>query len=105
QLSYGDGIGTFRGGIAAAPDSSGDLEAVRTSAWMAGYLHNWSEKYRSTVTYSAGRADVPGGAPADANEVLTYFAANLIWQFCDRAWVGIEYLHGTRETFDDGKGE
>jgi hypothetical protein len=104
QLTYGDGVGRFRGGVTAAPDSNGNLEAVRTSAWMASYQHNWSDKYRSTVVYSAGRGDLPGGAPPDANEELTYFAANLIWQFCNRAWVGIEYLHGTRDTFDGSDG-
>jgi hypothetical protein len=104
QLTYGDGVGGFRGGIAAAPDSSGDLEAVTTSAYMAGYQHYWSEKYRSTLVYSAAEGDLPSGAAPDANEKVSYLAANLIWQFCNRAWVGIEYLHGTRDTFADGDG-
>jgi hypothetical protein len=55
--------------------------------------------------YSWGEGDVPAGAPASANEELTYGAVNLIWQFCDRAWTGIEFLHGTRETFDGEDGE
>jgi hypothetical protein len=105
QLTYGDGVGRYRGGATAAPDSSGELEAVRTAAWMASYQHNWSEKYRSTLAYSAVEGDLPSGAAPDTNEELTYLAANLIWQFCDRAWVGIEYLHGTRETFDGSDGD
>jgi hypothetical protein len=67
-------------------------------------MHSWSPKCRSTVTYSAGRGDLPGGAPADANEAVTYLATNLIWQYCDRAWVGIEYLHGTLDEFDGDDG-
>jgi len=104
QLTYGDGVGRYRGGVTAAPDSDGNLEAVRMSAWMGAYMHSWSPKYRSTVTYSAGRGDLPGGAPADANEAVTYLATNLIWQYCDRAWVGIEYLHGTLDEFDGDDG-
>jgi hypothetical protein len=104
QLTYGDGVGGFRGGQTAAPDAGGSLEAVRTSAWMAAYQHAWTEKYRSTVTYSYGRGDLPGGVAPDANEALTYLAGNLIWQFTPRAWVGIEYLHGTRDTFDGSDG-
>jgi hypothetical protein len=105
QLTYGDGVGAYRGGTTALPDADGDLEAVETTAWMAAYQHYWSEKYRSTVSYSSGRGDLPSGSPPDTNEVLTYLSANVIWQFCDRAWVGLEYLHGTRETFDGSDGE
>ena len=105
QLTYGDGVGRYRGGTTAVPDSSGDLEAVRTTGILASYQHEWSEEYRSTLAYSIGEGDLPNGAPPDANEELTYLAANLIWQFCDRAWVGIEYLHGSRETFDGADGE
>ena len=81
------------------------LEAVRVAGLLASYQHQWSEEYSSTLAYSVGEGDLPSGAAPDANEELTYLAANLIWQFCDRAWVGIEYLHGTRETFDGSDGE
>lgn len=104
QLTYGDGVGRYRGGVTAAPDLNGNLEAVRESAWMAAYQHNWSEKYRSTITYSAARGDIPGGAAPTTTEAVTYLAANLIWQYCNRAWVGIEYLYGTRDTFDGSDG-
>lgn len=105
QITYGDGVGRYRGGITAAPDADGDLEAITTFGALLGYEHHWSDEYRSTVSYSWGDADVPDGAAADANEQLDYLAANLIWQFADRAWTGIEYLHGRRETFDGSDGE
>src|SRR5262249_54013517 len=73
-LTAGDGVGKYRGGIAAAPDANGDLEAVSVTAWMAGYQHSWSEKYRSTIAYSAAKADLPSGSPPDANEELSYLA-------------------------------
>ena len=104
QVTYGDGVGRYRGGTTAAPDADGDLEAIPTVGLLGSYEHHWSEEFRSTVMYSWGEGDIPDGAPATANEELTYGAANLIWQFCNRAWAGIEYLYGTRDTFDDEEG-
>ena len=73
---------------------------------LASYQHHWSEQFRSTVAYSWGEADVPRGAPgATTTEETSYLAANLIWQFADRAWAGIEYLRGTRQTFDGADGD
>ena len=105
QGTYGPGVGRYRGGITAAPDASGNLEAVVVLAGMVGYEHHWSDKWRSTVTYSWGEGDLPAGAPADSVENLEYLAANLIWQFSDRAWAGVEYLFGAREDQDGSRGE
>jgi len=105
QLTYGDGVGRYRGGVTAAPDSGGNLEAVTTMALLASYEHHWSKEYRSTVMYSWAAGDLPSGAPATASEELQYAAANIIWQFSDRAWTGFEYLYGTNETFDGSFGD
>ena len=104
QVTYGEGVGRYRGGTTAAPDADGDLEAIPTVGLLGSYEHHWSDEFRSTVMYSWGEGDLPDGAPASANEELTYGAVNLIWQFCNRAWAGIEYLYGTRDTFDDEEG-
>lgn len=104
QLTYGDGVGRYRGGTTAAPDADGDLEAITTAAVMATYQHVWSEKYRSNVVYSWVDGDLPAGTPVTSPETLQYFALNLIWQFSDRAWAGIEYLRGTNDTFDGNDG-
>ena len=105
QVTYGPGVGRYRGGITAAPDATGKLEAIDVLGAMLGYEHHWSEKWRSTVSYSWGEGDIPDGAPPDSNEVLEYLAANLIYQFSERASFGAEYLFGARETNDDLRGE
>ncbi len=105
QATYGPGVGRYRGGITAAPDANDELEAVEVIAGMLGYEHHWSDQWRSTVTYSYGKGDVPDGAPTDSVEVLEYLAANLIYQFTDGAWAGVEYLYGARENTDDARGE
>jgi hypothetical protein len=105
QISYGDGIGRYRGGTTAAFDANGHLDAVPLFAAMGSYQHHWSEEYRSTLVYSWGKGDLPAGAPATTTEEVSYLAANLIWQFSDRAWAGIEYLYGTRGTYDNADGD
>ena len=81
------------------------LEAVGILGLMGSYQHHWSDEYRSTIGYAWADGDVPAGAPATATEELTYGFVNLIWQFCDRAWTGLEWLHGSRRTFDDEEGD
>jgi hypothetical protein len=105
QGTYGPGVGRYRGGTTAAPDASGNLEAIDVLAGMVGYEHHWSDKWRSTVTYSLGEGDLPAGVPGATVEQLEYLAANLIWQFSDRAWAGVEYLFGSREDQDGSRGE
>jgi hypothetical protein len=104
QFTYGDGVGRYRGGITAAPDANGNLEAITTTAVLGSYQHFWSDKYRSTLCYSWAHGDPPAGLPATSSETLQYFAANLIWQFSDRAWTGVEYLYGTNELVDGSDG-
>lgn len=107
QGTYGPGVGRYRGGITAAPDASGNLEAVDVLGGMVGFEHHWSSEWRSTLVYSWGKADdLPAGVPASGTvEQLEYAAANLIWQFSDRAWTGVEYLFGSREDADGTRGE
>jgi outer membrane DcaP-like protein len=105
QLTYGDGVGRYRGGTTAAPDANGDLEAITTTGVMGAYQHFWSEEYRSTVTYSWVEGDLPAGTPPTSPESLQYFAVNVIYQFTEHAWTGIEYLYGTNDAFDDTDGD
>jgi hypothetical protein len=104
QVTYGDGVARYRGGTTAAPDADGDLEAIEVFGAMGSYEHHWSDEYRSTVVYSWAEGDLPAGSTATLTEEIDYLAANLIWQFSDRAWTGVEYLYGSRDTFDDESG-
>lgn len=105
QTTYGPGVGRYRGGITAVPDASGNLDAVETFGVMGAYEHHWSSEWRSTATYSWGKGHLPAGTVPTTIESLSYLAANLIWQFSDRAWVGVEYLYGSNETEDGARGE
>lgn len=105
QVTYGEGVGRYRGGPVAAPDSNGDLEAIPLLGLLGSYEHHWSSELRSSLGYSWGEADLPSGAPVTSNEELVYSFANLIWQFSNRAWTGVEYLYGTRDTQDGEDGD
>jgi hypothetical protein len=105
QVTYGEGVARYRGGNTAAFDSNGDLEAIPVVGAMLGYQHYWCDEWRSTVTYSWAGSDPPSGTPTTATETIDYLAANVIWQFCDRAWAGVEYLYGSRSQFDNTQGE
>src|SRR5262249_15407270 len=105
QVTYGPGVGRYRGGITAAPDSNGSLDAVEIFGLMGAYQHAWNDEWRSTATYASARSNLPGSVPAPTTASVSYLAVNLIWQFCDKAWVGAEYLYGSNETEDGHRGE
>jgi hypothetical protein len=91
-------VGRYRGGNVAAIDSSGDLEALSILAITGSYQHHWSDQLRSNVTYAWAGGDPPSTVPSGTAERVDYLAVNLIWQFHERAWTGVEYLHGTIDT-------
>ena len=105
QGTYGPGVGRYRGGFTAALDSSGNLEPIDVLGFMVAYEHHWSAKWRSTATYSWGQGELPTGVPiTGVVENLEYAAANLIFQFSNRSWAGVEYLYGSREDHDGSFG-
>lgn len=105
QLTYGPGVGRYRGGVVAAPDSNNQLEAVPVFGWLASYQHFWSDKYRSSIGYAAAHADLPNGVPpTTTSDNLTYAFVNYIWQYTSRAWVGVELLHGTNQVDSGAEG-
>ena len=44
-VTYGDGIGRYRGGITAVPDENGNLHAAQAFAFMGGYEHFWATRW------------------------------------------------------------
>jgi hypothetical protein len=103
HLTTGSGIGRYRGGTTAVPDTNNKLHAVEGSAYMAGYEHFWSERWSTNAVYSiADTVDEPFYTSAVAKQ-LQYGAVNLLYWFLgDRAWTGVEYLYGRREVFGEG---
>jgi DcaP outer membrane protein len=105
QFTFGEGVGRYRGGPTAVPNASGQLHAPALTALTVGYEHFWSQRLSSNVVHSGASTEDEDFYPADFNQQLGYTAINLLYWFLkDRAWAGVEYLHGHREVFGGGEG-
>ena len=102
-FTTGFGIGRYRGGTTAVPDENNRLHAVGGNAYMGGYEHFWSERWSTNAVFSTtDTVDEPFYTSA-VNKQLQYGAVNLLYWFLgDRAWTGVEYIYGRRETFGEG---
>ncbi len=80
----------------AALDSGGNLDALFARAWYVGYEHWWNKEWTSTFVYSDDANSTTDTQSGDTYAGAIYIAANLIWNYADSAWVGLEYLWGER---------
>jgi hypothetical protein len=109
QLAYGEGIARyvndFNGNNLDAAWVGNDLEAIPIFAPMIGYTHRWNEHFRSTLSASWVMADLPSSVAALTPETTASFGANLVWQPTKSFRMGLEYLFGTKETYDGTDGD
>ena len=102
-VTYGEGIGRYRGGITAVLDESGELHPAAGIAFMGGYEHFWADRWSSNGVYSVADIENETFYTSLVNKRLEYGAINLLYWFLgDRAWTGVEYLYGSREVFGGG---
>jgi hypothetical protein len=105
QLTFGEGVGRYRGGPTAVPDATGKLQPVGLTGIMGGYEHFWHARVSTNAVVSHATGPLKDYYPPDFNKDLDYAAVNLLYWFLkDRAWAGVEYLHGRREVVSDQKG-
>jgi hypothetical protein len=109
QLAYGEGMARYIKDAAgqnldAALDEYGRLEAIPVFAPMIGFTHEWSERWRTTATYGYVRVDAPATLGGSALRNTQYASLNVMWHAPFRAWLGLEYLWGEKETQDGAKG-
>jgi hypothetical protein len=104
-ITFGDGIGRYRGGTTAIPDDTGELHAIGGLAWLVGYEHFWSSRYSTNADYSVGDTKDESFYTSAINKRLTYGSVNFLWWFLgDRGWTGVEYLYGKREVYGGDEG-
>ena len=100
QLSYGPGLGRYRGSASAALDASGRLETIDVVGVTAGYERYWSAQWSSNAVVSPAWVVNEVAEPA-SDHSLNYTAVNLRYWFLEqRAWIGVEYLYGRRQLQD-----
>jgi len=110
QVAYGEGMARYVNDIGsadldAAPDRSGDLEALPVLAAALGYTHQWSKQFRSTASYGYIHVDPNSSLGNFAIEDTHYASANLVWHPTKAFRMGLEYLYGIKETRNDADGE
>jgi hypothetical protein len=105
QFSWGPGLGRYRGDLSAAPDASGELKAMKVTAFMVGYERYWSSRWCSNAVVSPAWVDNDPGEALAPDRRFDYIAANLRYWFLEkRAWAGVEYLHGLKQARSGARG-
>jgi len=104
QVAYGPGVARFRGGLSAGLDDNGELEALTDLGYTIGYERHWTSSLYSIFLYNHGEVDNTTGQPFAAVSSASYAAADLIWNFTEKAFVGVEYLWGMRKDLSEADG-
>lgn len=104
QVVYGLGVGRFRGGLSAGLDADGKLEPITDIGATIGVQHFWNDAFSSLLVYNQGSNNTTEGQPGTDISRANYMAFNLLWHFVENAFVGVEYLRGTRENINEADG-
>jgi len=109
SFSYGQGIGRYiqdlPSGSGAVVDAEGNLHTLPAWGAMIGYRHQWSEKWRSTVSYNYVQLDNVAEQGDFAYDHTHYAQANIIWSPTRNFYVGLEYLYGLKGTRNGADGD
>jgi type II secretory pathway pseudopilin PulG len=107
QFAYGEGMARYVNDIGsadldAAPDSTGQLQAIPVGAAMLGYTHEWSPQFRSTASVGYIYVEPEASLGGFAIEDTEYASVNLVWHPTKSFRMGLEYLVGSKETQGGG---
>ncbi|MDC4203229.1 MAG: DcaP family trimeric outer membrane transporter [Candidatus Manganitrophus sp.] len=108
QVAYGRGIAAYFNDCCTDLAPNGALtegEAVPLLGWLVYYDHYWSERWSSSIGYSAQNQDNTDGQADDAFNNGAYASGNLLWSPTKEVTMGTEVLWGQRENKDGEKGE
>lgn len=89
----------------ASVSVNGDLDLSEAVSGHVAYQHWWTGKLRSSLVIGAGYANINTDITGNnINKVLASSTLNLIWSPDVNSTVGIEWLHGYRQQYDDQDG-
>lgn len=108
MASYGNGLGrylSFGAFSAGQLDAEGRIQLTDAAGGYLAYQRWWNAKLRSTLAFGLAHADYDGPHLVQSeNEWLYSTHANLLWSPVFRATLGIEWIHGERETLAGTQG-
>ena len=82
--------------IVPLADESGCMQVLPMKGWYVGLQYNFSKRVFASATYSQSRLFTED-CYAHFNETQY----NVFWNISHNLQVGVEYLHGWRENFND----
>jgi len=111
MCEWGPGLGRYINDLAGqgfdgqVDPVTGDFNLVEAFGWNASYEHWYCENWLSNFTFGNVRVDNHPGQPGTTYDTARYVAASLWWIPVPRMSLGIEYLFGQRENFDDDRAQ
>lgn len=89
----------------AAVSVNGNLDLSEVISSHVAYQHWWTGHLRSSLVFGASYANINTDITGDnINRVLASSMLNLIWSLGVNSTVGIEWLHGYRQQYDNQDG-
>lgn len=95
--TYGEGIASYL--VFLGDDVDADGDAIEQQSAYLGVAQEFGEKWTARAIY--GYRENETGA-SDATESLSSFHLNAQYDIVENTTVGVEYFHGTRDTFGGG---
>ena len=104
-FSYGNALGRYMSFNAfndAVMDNTGKTNLTEIVSGYLAYQHWWNDKLRSSFVFGAAYANQDTDkAPLSINKYFASSHINLMWSPSLESTVGIEWLHGYRERYDE----
>lgn len=109
QASYGAGLGRYIGlnfQNGAVIDATGNLEAIDQFGGFFSYLHYWNDKWSTSANVDYLAVDNPVELTGlGVNESAVSYSANFQYHPTPKAWLGLEYMHATRDLESGASGD
>ena len=109
QLAWGEGIGryieAFSGQNADAVLTTGEIDALEAMAAVLGYIHHWSPKAKSGISYAYAELDDDPGLGATEIARVDDARVNFVYTPYPLIDYAVELLWGSRENQDGTDGD
>lgn len=107
SAGYGSGenIMAFAGSNAnAVLSTDGNIETMPSAAAVFGFMHKWTEKFSSNLSYAYGWLDTPDSRAPLALKDGGIGHINIIYRPYKRFSSGVEFIWGAQRTTDNSYG-
>lgn len=105
----GEGLGRYVGlnavNAAAIDPATGELEPIASYGGLVAWRHPFGETARFNIGYSALFADNPDFMPGASTKSVQSAYGAVLWEIAPQTTVGVELMHGLRETEAGAEGD